>query len=99
MKRGTLVIVRHGESMLNLINRFTGWLDIPLSKAGIQEANKCAKHCVKFTYDAAFTSNLERAHETLLIIFSQQKKIGLIQHPENKKYHEFKYISQKEKNY
>lgn len=88
MKQGLLVLVRHGESRWNLLNRFTGWIDIPLSEAGVREAQRCAKHCAKFTYDAAFTSNLERAQETLLVILSRQKKIGVFQHSENGRYHQ-----------
>lgn len=86
MKHGTLVLVRHGESRLNELNRFTGWLDIPLSKKGLDEAHAVADHCQKFEYDAAFTSNLERAHETLLVILSHQRKIGIFNHEKDKRY-------------
>lgn len=75
-----LVLVRHGESRWNIGNRFTGWVDVPLSDDGIKEAVKCAKHCLKFKYSAAFTSNLSRAQETLLIILSQQGRTGIFQH-------------------
>jgi len=86
MKHGTLVLVRHGESRMNKLNRFTGWVDTPLSKAGIDEAHKVADHCRQFDYDAAFTSDLERAHETLLIILSHQRKTGVFQHEGNARY-------------
>lgn len=86
MKQGTLVLVRHGESRMNELNRFTGWIDIPLSEAGIQEAHVVTDHCKQFSYDAAFTSELERAHETLLIILSGQKNIGVFQHKGDERY-------------
>lgn len=98
MKKGTLVLVRHGESQFNRLNLFTGWVDVPLSVDGIHEAEQCAKHCVRFNYGAAFTSNLGRARETLLIILSRQNKIGVFQHPENAKYHKLKYMPAKAMN-
>lgn len=83
---GTLVIVRHGESRWNLCNRFTGWVDVPLSKKGITEADQCAKHCSSFDFDAAFTSDLERSQETLLIILSRQNRTAVIQHGADARY-------------
>lgn len=83
---GTLVIVRHGESRWNLCNRFTGWVDVPLSESGIKEAQVCARHCASFDFDAAFTSNLERTQETLLIILSLQGRTAVVQHPEDIRY-------------
>lgn len=93
MKHGTLVLVRHGESRMNVLNRFTGWIDIPLSNTGIKEAQKAAEHCKQFEYDAAFTSNLMRAHETLLIILAQQKKMGVFLHSEDERYNNFSQLS------
>ncbi|MBU0978550.1 MAG: 2,3-diphosphoglycerate-dependent phosphoglycerate mutase [Patescibacteria group bacterium] len=86
MKKGTLVIVRHGQSRFNELNIFTGWLDVPLSEQGIREAHKVADHCENFNYDAVFTSHLKRAHDTLMIILSKQKKIGVFQHQSDKRY-------------
>lgn len=77
---GRLVLVRHGESRWNLHNRFTGWVDVPLSEKGIKEAERCALHCKRYEYAAAFTSNLTRAQATLLIILSQQERTGIFQH-------------------
>lgn len=71
---------------MNILNRFTGWLDVPLSENGIQEAQDLAGHCKRFDYDAAFTSNLERAHQTLLIILSSQHKIGVFSHGADERY-------------
>lgn len=83
---GTLVIIRHGESRWNLQNRFTGWVDVPLSKNGVLEAQRCAKHCKKFDFSVAFTSTLERAHSTLNIVLSEQGRTGIVLHPEDKRY-------------
>ncbi len=84
---GVLVLVRHGESRWNLCNRFTGWIDVPLSIKGIQEAEACAIHCKKYSYAAAFTSDLTRAQSTLLIILSQQERTGIFQHDDPKYLH------------
>jgi 2,3-bisphosphoglycerate-dependent phosphoglycerate mutase len=83
---GTLVLVRHGESRWNVENRFTGWVDIPLSERGIREAGRCAEHCAKFAYSAAFTSRLLRAQETLLVILARQDRTGIFQHTERPPY-------------
>ncbi|MBI5654126.1 histidine phosphatase family protein [Candidatus Uhrbacteria bacterium] len=83
---GKLVLVRHGESRWNLSNRFTGWIDIPLSENGIKEAGRCAVHCKDFDYSAAYTSTLTRAQETLLIILSGQARTGIFQHADDTRY-------------
>ncbi len=75
-----LILVRHGESRWNLMNKFTGWVDVPLSKTGIREAEKTAKALEKVKIDVAFTSKLVRAQETLLIILAKQKKTGIFIH-------------------
>jgi 2,3-bisphosphoglycerate-dependent phosphoglycerate mutase len=77
---GKLVLVRHGESRWNLCNRFTGWVDVPLSENGVNEAERCAKHCQEFSFSAVFTSTLERAQETALIILSRQNRNAIFQH-------------------
>jgi 2,3-bisphosphoglycerate-dependent phosphoglycerate mutase len=60
-----LVLVRHGQSVWNLQNRFTGWVDVPLSKKGIKEAQNAGKLLQDFKFDVAFTSTLIRAQDTL----------------------------------
>lgn len=74
-----LVLVRHGQSQWNLENRFTGWVDVPLSEKGKDEARKAGESLKSYRFDQAFTSNLERAQETLKIILSVigQEKIPL----------------------
>ncbi len=63
-----LVLLRHGESQWNLENRFTGWVDVPLSPRGNQEAQHAGEKLRSFTFDRAFTSVLVRANETLRLV-------------------------------
>lgn len=60
-----LILLRHGESQWNLENRFTGWVDVPLSPRGIEEAKNAGDKLRGFAFDRAFTSVLSRANETL----------------------------------
>ncbi len=60
-----LILLRHGESQWNLENRFTGWVDVPLTPRGVQEARNAGEKLRGFNFDRAFTSVLERANETL----------------------------------
>lgn len=62
---GKLVLLRHGESQWNLENRFTGWVDIPLTEKGRIEAFESGKLLKELKFDVAFTSVLSRAIETL----------------------------------
>ena len=65
-----VVLLRHGESIWNLENKFTGWTDVGLSEKGVKEAHESAKWLTKegFTFDIAFTSVLKRAVQTLWIV-------------------------------
>ena len=63
-----LVLLRHGESQWNLENRFTGWVDVPLSPKGIEEAKQAGEKLRGFSFDRAFTSVLTRANETLRFV-------------------------------
>ena len=68
-----LVLLRHGESIWNLENKFTGWVDVGLSKNGIKEA-KFAGDLLKaegYHFDISFTSLLKRAQKTLSLCLSQ----------------------------
>lgn len=66
-----LVIVRHGQSLWNLENKFTGWIDVDLSEKGIEEANLAADSLKNYKFDVAFTSALKRANRTLDIILDK----------------------------
>ena len=65
-----LILVRHGQSLWNLQNRFTGWYDVDLSDKGVMEAEKAGKLLLEknIRIDFAYTSFLMRANRTLEII-------------------------------
>ena len=68
-----LVLVRHGQSMWNLENKFTGWTDVELSEKGVEEAKEAGKVLKEqgFHFDLAFTSVLKRAENTLDYILKE----------------------------
>ncbi len=68
-----LVLIRHGESIWNKENRFTGWTDVDLSEKGIQEAKESGQTLKKenFVFDVAYTSVLKRAIRTLWIVLDE----------------------------
>src|SRR3712207_6042599 len=70
---GKLVLIRHGQSEFNLKNLFTGWIDVPLTPQGEEEARKSANVLKSkgFKPDIAFTSALSRAQRTLDIILAE----------------------------
>jgi len=72
-----LVLLRHGESQWNLENRFTGWVDVPLSPKGEQEARAAGQKLAGTTFDRAYTSVLTRAIDTLAIVLGVIGQTGL----------------------
>ena len=72
-----VVLIRHGESQWNLENRFTGWVDVPLSPRGEQEAREAGEKLRAFRFDQAFTSVLTRAIKTLEIVLDVIGQSGL----------------------
>jgi len=70
-----LVLVRHGQSVWNLQNRFTGWVDVPLTEKGKEEAYRAGELLKDIKFDVAYTSALTRAQETLRIIL---ETVGLL---------------------
>ena len=68
---GKLILVRHGQSIYNEENRFTGWKDVDLTQKGIDEAIASASLLKNLKIDTAFTSNLMRAQKTLNLILSE----------------------------
>jgi len=68
-----VVLLRHGESIWNKENRFTGWTDVDLSEKGKTEAKKAGKilKAEGFTFDLAYTSVLKRAIRTLWIVLDE----------------------------
>jgi 2,3-bisphosphoglycerate-dependent phosphoglycerate mutase len=73
MANKKLVLVRHGESMWNAENRFTGWTDVDLSEKGRAEAQKGAEILKQegYTFDVAYTSTLKRAIRTLWFVLDE----------------------------
>ncbi len=63
-----LILIRHGQSLWNAVNRFTGWVDVPLSDRGRAEATlaSCKLRDGGYTIDICFTSMLIRAIETAI---------------------------------
>jgi 2,3-bisphosphoglycerate-dependent phosphoglycerate mutase len=68
-----LVLIRHGESIWNRENRFTGWTDVDLSEKGIEEAKHAGQTLreMHYTFDIAYTSVLKRAIRTLWIVLDE----------------------------
>ncbi len=63
-----LILVRHGQSLWNLEDRFTGWVDVPLTEKGIEEAKVAGERLRGIEIHVAYTSVLTRALETLRIM-------------------------------
>ncbi len=63
-----LILIRHGQSLWNLENRFTGWVDVPLTQQGRDEARRAGERLKGLPIDVAYTSALSRAQNTLQII-------------------------------
>jgi len=67
-KQSKLVLIRHGQSLWNLENRFTGWVDVPLTERGQEEARAAAAQIQDLRFQVAYTSVLKRAEDTLAIV-------------------------------
>ena len=68
-----LVLIRHGQSLWNAENRFTGWTDIDLSKKGENEAKAAGEKLENVSFDVVHTSALMRAQRTAEIIIKNNK--------------------------
>ena len=68
-----LILTRHGQSIWNAENRFTGWVDVDLSKQGVLEARKSGKLIkdLNISIDVSYTSFLKRAIKTLAVILEE----------------------------
>lgn len=71
-----LILVRRGESIWNLENKFTGWTDVELSKQGIKEAKYAGKILKEnnFHFNIAYTSVLKRSKDTLKYILKEMNQ-------------------------
>ncbi|MDH3689733.1 MAG: 2,3-diphosphoglycerate-dependent phosphoglycerate mutase [Gammaproteobacteria bacterium] len=74
-----VVLIRHGQSVWNLENRFTGWVDVDLSERGMQEARAAGKGLrdAGYRFDIAFTSLLKRSIRTLWLTMEQLDQMWL----------------------
>ena len=70
-----LVLLRHGQSTWNRLNKFTGWTDVGLSKLGVKEAKDAGKILRKkgYKFDLVFTSVLQRATKTTSLVLKSMK--------------------------
>jgi 2,3-bisphosphoglycerate-dependent phosphoglycerate mutase len=81
----TLILVRHGQSLWNAQNKFTGWVDVPLSERGRAEATIASCRLSGYRVSVCFTSKLVRAIETAMICLTEEDdicggKIPIIKH-------------------
>jgi 2,3-bisphosphoglycerate-dependent phosphoglycerate mutase len=92
MNLATMVLVRHGQSQWNLENRFTGWMDVPLSIKGRQEATSAGKKLKDMRFDTIYVSHLLRAIQTMhyILLELSDKRIPIIYH-EEKRIHEWEH--------
>lgn len=97
-KSPKLILLRHGESEWNRQNIFTGWVDVPLSAKGIEEAIQAGKQISNIPFQVIFVSTLIRAQMTAMIAMSQHrgKKIPVLLHPHAGKLEEWAKINSPE---
>lgn len=95
--KGKLILMRHGKSLWNQLNIFTGWVDVPLSADGIEEAQNAGKILAKEKIDVGFISSLTRAQMTLFIAMAYNEVSGtpVIEHRDNTKLKEGSKYSEK----
>lgn len=77
-----LVLIRHGESIWNLENRFTGWADVDLSDEGLQQAKRAGQLLAKhgYTFNEGFTSVLKRSIKTMHFILEEMDHLWIPVH-------------------
>jgi len=82
----TLVLVRHGQSQWNLENRFTGWVDVSLSKKGVDESISAGKKLKDVKFDTMYVSHMLRAIQTLhyILIESNDTRTPIIYHEDQR---------------
>jgi 2,3-bisphosphoglycerate-dependent phosphoglycerate mutase len=81
-----LILLRHGESMWNKKNLFTGWVDIPLSSKGVQEALHAGERIANIPFDVIFCSTLNRGISTAMLAMTKHhsQKVPVIIHNSGK---------------
>ncbi len=77
-----LILLRHGQSEWNKRNLFTGWVDVPLSWEGVEEAIAAGKKVCDIPIDVVYTSSLMRAQMTAMIVMSEHNsgRVPLVLH-------------------
>ncbi|ESR41399.1 hypothetical protein CICLE_v10027051mg, partial [Citrus x clementina] len=93
-----LILIRHGESLWNEKNLFTGCVDVPLTKKGIEEALQAGIRICNIPIDVIYTSTLIRAQMTAMLAMTQHrhKKVPIITHNENEQANLWNQIYSKE---
>ncbi|CAI6004260.1 unnamed protein product [Closterium sp. NIES-65] len=86
-KAAALILIRHGESLWNSKNLFTGCVDVPLSEKGVNEAIEAGKRISEIPVDVIFTSALIRAQMTAMLAMTQHRrnKVPVILHEESQR--------------
>ncbi|KAM7520746.1 hypothetical protein LguiB_019708 [Lonicera macranthoides] len=82
-----LILIRHGESLWNEKNLFTGCVDVPLTKKGVEEAIEAGKRISNIPVDMIYTSALIRAQMTAMLAMTEhrRKKVPIIMHNESER--------------
>ncbi|CAL9110833.1 unnamed protein product [Musa textilis] len=96
----SLILIRHGESLWNEKNLFTGCVDVPLTQKGVEEAIEAGKRISNIPIDMIFTSSLIRAQMTAMLAMTQhrRKKVPIIMHSESKQAQKWSQIYSQETN-
>ncbi|KAG0448720.1 hypothetical protein HPP92_027690 [Vanilla planifolia] len=89
-----LILIRHGESLWNEKNLFTGCVDVPLTQKGVEEAIEAGKRISNIPVDIIYTSALIRAQMTAMLAMTQhrRKKVPIIMHNESQRFIEWTQI-------
>mgnify|MGYP005725132179 FL=1 len=88
---GVLILIRHGQSVWNAENRFTGWTDVELSQKGVGEAERAGDILSEIRFGVVHTSGLIRAQKTAEIIMSRNNVSGKIPVMKDKRLNERHY--------
>lgn len=86
-----LVLIRHGQSVWNATNRFTGWTDVELSEKGEGEAATAGEQLAEVSFDVVHTSALIRAQKTAEIVMSKNRVSGEIPTKQDERLNERNY--------
>ncbi len=86
-----LVLIRHGQSVWNATNRFTGWTDVELSEKGEDEAATAGEQLAEVSFDVVHTSALIRAQKTAEIVMSKNRVSGEIPTKQDERLNERNY--------